>query len=446
MHGSTFCFRVGALCAAPLVLAACYGGGNDYPQLNPTTGYAGTISGLPNGSSVMLQDNVGTNATLSANGPFSFTTYAPWNFQALVGVLVQPAGEDCSVSTAGSYGVLSVAIACAPLPGGVTSLITAFAGMVSQGSAEGAGIAASFNYPYGLAVDAGGNVYVADTGNNTIRKVTSAGVVSTLAGTAGSSGSADATGPTASFRAPGGVATDASGNVFVADTNNHTIRQITAAGVVTTLAGTAGAMGSADGTGSAASFRYPNAVATDTAGNVYVADAGNNTIRKVTPAGVVTTVAGLAGAIGSADGTGTAATFSAPAAITADSSGNLYVADYYNNTIRKITSAGVVTTLAGSAMGWGSSDGTGPTARFNGPQGLAVDGAGNVYVADTYNFTIRKVTPAGVVTTVVGNPGVVLFDAGILPGALEAPFGVALSGTTLYITTNGGVAQVTSIP
>jgi sugar lactone lactonase YvrE len=440
-------WRVGFLVAATWVLAACGSGDNCDGCINATTAYSGSITGLPAGKSVVLQDNVGTTDTLSANGGFTFTTYAPPGFPALVGVLVQPAGTDCAVSNGpiNNSGVVGVTVTCAPVAAGVTSLITDFAGMLSQGSAEGSGTAASFNAPGGIATDAAGNVFVADTGNNTIRMITSAGVVSTLAGTAGSYGSADASGPLASFKSPGGVATDAAGNVYVADTVNSTIRKITPAGAVSTLAGAPGVLGSADGQGSLASFRNPLGVAVDGAGNVYVADTGNNTIRMITSGGLVSTLAGTAGTLGSADGTGAAARFAGPAAVAVDASGNIIVADYYNNTIRKIA-GGVVTTLAGSAQYWGSSDGTGAAALFNGPQGLAADAAGNVYVADTYNFTVRKVSSAGVVTTVVGVAGLQVFDAGILPGALEAPYGVALSGTTLYISTNGGVAAVSNVP
>src|SRR5205814_1507614 len=146
-----------------------------------------------------------------------------------------------------------------------------------------------------------GNAYVADALNNTIRKVTAAGLVTTLAGLAGTIGTADGTGSAARFYNPTAVAVDISGTIYVADTDNHTIRKVTPAGVVTTLAGLAGGFGTADGTGSAAQFKYPYGVAADNAGNVYVADALNNTIRKVTPAGVVTTLAGLAGNLGSTD-------------------------------------------------------------------------------------------------------------------------------------------------
>ncbi len=266
---------------------------------------------------------------------------------------------------------------------------TTFAGPAGgPGSFDGNGAAVRFNSPTGVATDSGGNVYVADRNNSTIRKITPAGVVTTLAGSALLIGSADGTGSAARFNFPTGVATD-SGNVYVADTEAHTIRKITSAGLVTTLAGSAGLSGSADGTGSAARFYHPTGVATDSGGNIYVAEYLNHAIRKITPAGVVTTLAGSAGLIGSADGTGSAARFNFPTGVATDSGGNVYVADQFNHTIRKITPAAVVTTLAGSAGLRGNADGTGSAALFNQPNGVATDSGGNVYVADYTNNTIR---------------------------------------------------------
>jgi sugar lactone lactonase YvrE len=190
------------------------------------------------------------------------------------------------------------------------------------------------------------------------------------------------------------LAVDIAGNVYVADTDNNTIRKVTPTGAVTTLAGLAGSSGSADGTGSDARFRVPSGVAVDSAGNVYVADSGNHTIRKVTPAGVVTTLAGLEGSVGSTDATGNDARFNIPVGVAVDGTGNVYVADTYNHTIRKVTAAGVVTTLAGLAGSAGSEDGTGSAAGFDHPAGVAVDDAGILYVADTRNYTIRKGYPA----------------------------------------------------
>ena len=174
---------------------------------------------------------------------------------------------------------------------------------------------------------------------------------------------------------------------------NCTIRQITPAGVVTTLAGSAGSFGSADGTGSTARFNAPSGVAVDSTGNVYVADTFNSTIRQITPAGVVTTLAGLAGNSGSADGTGSAARFNNPSGVAVDSTGNIYVADTYNSTIRQITPAGVVTTIGGLAGVEDGLDGLGSAARFSSPSGVAVDSAGDVYVADSGNNRISKGVP-----------------------------------------------------
>jgi sugar lactone lactonase YvrE len=258
------------------------------------------------------------------------------------------------------------------------------AGSGSSGSADGAENEASFYEPSAVAVDSNGNVYVADGENYKIRKITPAGVVTTLAGS-GVSDSDDGTGTAASFLYPQEVAVDSSGNVYVADSGK--IRKITPAGVVTTLAGS-GVSGSEDGTGTAASFNRPAGVAVDSSGNVYVADFSNNKVRKITPAGVVTTLAG-SGRQGSRDGT--AASFKWPNGVALDSSGDLYVADYGNRKIRKITPAGVVTTLAGSGVE-GSEDGTGTAASFAYADGVAVDRSGNVYVADRGNNLIRKIT------------------------------------------------------
>jgi hypothetical protein len=326
------------------------------------------------------------------------------------------------------------------------------------GSADGTGSEAQFDYPSSVAVDGAGNVYVADTGNNTIRKIMSGGVVTTLAGTAGViGGSADGTGSAAQFGHPSGVAVDGAGNVYVADTYNNTIRKITPGGVVTTLAGATyntipkfgGDPSNTDGTGSEARFYWPSGIAVDGAGNVYVADTYNCTIRKITPGGVVTTFAGRAQAPGSADGTGSAALFNYPAGVAVDGNGNVYVADTRNNTVRKISPNGLVATLAGSAGVTGSADGTGRGAQFNIPSGLAVDGAGNVYVADFGNDTIRKITFGAVVTTLAGTPGAAGSTDGTGSGAqINGPAGVAVDATgNVYVADsgNGTIRKGTSV-
>jgi hypothetical protein len=291
-------------------------------------------------------------------------------------------------------------------PGAVVTTLAGFPG--SLGSADGFGSVARFRLPNGVAVDAGGIVYVADRINNTIRRI-NRGIVTTYAGMALQGGFVDGTGGAARFSGPRGVAVDSSGTLYIADTNNHAIRQIAPGGVVTTIAGS-GSSGSADGTGNVARFNNPHGIAVDNSGTLYVGDAVNHTIRKITAGGVVTTLAGTAGMIGSVDGAGGAARFNFPRGIAVDNIGNVYVADSNNNTIRKITPAGVVTTLAGTAGLTGNTDGTGAAARFINPQGIAVDSAGNLFVADSGNFTIRMITPAGVVTTIWGIPSLVGAD------------------------------------
>lgn len=296
------------------------------------------------------------------------------------------------------------------------------------GSANGPRNLARFNSPAGVAVDANGVVYVADTGNHTIRKI-AGDVVSTLAGSPGLDGSANGTGGAARFFDPTGVAVDSAFNVYVADSGNHTIRKITPAGVVTTLAGAPGAAGSTNGTGGAARFKGPRAVAVDNAINVYVADTLNHTIRKIAPNGTVTTLAGLPSTSGSANGTGSAARFFHPQGVAVDNSFNVYVADTFNDTIRKITPSAAVSTLAGKAGVIGSSDGLAANARFFTPIGISVGISGALFVADADNQLIRKITAAGVVRTVGGVPGAVSSANGTGSAArFNSPQGVAVDG------------------
>jgi len=249
-------------------------------------------------------------------------------------------------------------------------------------------------------------------------------IVTTLAGAA--QGYADGQGTTARFYGPTGVAVDGNGNVYVVDTTNPRIRKITPAGVVTTLAGS-GSHGSVDGTGTAASFSQPIGVAVDSSGNVYVSDTGNNKIRKVTPAGVVTTLAG-ADEGDYADGQGTAARFYNPNGVAVDGSGNVYVADSYNHRIRKITASGSVTTLAWSGD-VGSADGQGTEVSFRIPRGVAVDGSGNVYVADSGNHRICKIDVGGNVTTLAGGGDVGSADGQGTEASFHDPEGVAVDGS-----------------
>jgi hypothetical protein len=308
------------------------------------------------------------------------------------------------------------------VPGAVVST---FAGNIGgRGYMDGAGQLAQFSNPHGIASDAAGNMYVTDTYNNVIRKVSSTGSVTTLAGTAGVPGYFDSTtGTLAQFNFPLDAAADSLGNIYVADYYNFVIRKITPAGAVSTFAGTAGTPGSLNGQGTAASFGHPTGVTTDANNNVYVADYDNDTIRMITPGGLVSTLAGQVGVAGMNNAAGTNATFYGPRDVGCDTAGNVYVTDRQNNVIRKITMPGAnVTTLAGTGTA-GYLDGAGTTAEFNHPSGLGVDTVGNVYVADYRNHVIRQITPAGVVSTVAG----VSTSVGVTPAIVNGP--VALPGS-----------------
>lgn len=272
------------------------------------------------------------------------------------------------------------------------------------GSADGVGTAASFYAPGGIAMDASGNIYVGEAGNHDIRKISPAGVVTTFAGNV-AGGSSNGIGTAASFSSLQGIAVDAAGNVYVADSGNQLIRKITPDGDVTTFAGN-GVAGADNGPAASASFHSPNGVAVDAAGNVYVGDFFNNKVRKITPDGRVSTLAG-SGARGYDNGPGATATFTSINRIAVDASGNVYVGDF--TTIRKITADGVVSTLAGRStpeVGGHDTiiDGKGSEASFAVADGVSVDAAGNVYVGDL--GAIRKITPGGTVTTLAGGgPG-----------------------------------------
>lgn len=385
-------------------------------------------------------------------------------------------------------------------PAGVVS--TFVGGARQRGGADGIGSVARFSYPYGIAADGAGSFYVTDSGNSTIRKITADGTVSTLAGSAGVKGDDNGVGTAARFFYPTGIATDTSGSMYIADQGNRAIRKVTPDGKVSTLAGgdevgyvdgagtvarfsgvvsdvttddagnvyvadtdngcirkitPAGEVstfvgapqiggGNVDGVGTVARFGAVGGIATDGAGNIYVADTDNRTIRRVSRNGVVSTAFGNANARGSADGVGAAARFNNPRGVATDSHDNVYVVDTGNHTIRKITPDGAVSTLAGTAGVSGSSDGVGAAARFSSPTRMAIDRAGNIYVVDSGNHTVRKVTPAGEVSTLVGQAGQIGFIPGRLPGVLAFPRAVAIHGNSLYITMRNGVAVVTDLP
>jgi sugar lactone lactonase YvrE len=398
----------------------------------------GTVSGLTE-SGLTLDDNGGDTLTVATGATtFTFATALASGATYDVTVATQPLGENCTATAntgTASANVTSVAIACAD--SGVAVGTLAGAGPANAGNANGTGIAATFHAPAGVALDSSGNVYVAEYGNNDIRKITPDGVVTLFAGSSDTTaGHADGTGSAATFWNPTGVAVDSAGNVYVADESNNEIRKITSAGVVTTFAGST-TIGHADGTGTAATFSAPNGIAIDSSGNLWVTDSANNEIREITtPGAVVTTKYGNLAA-GRANNTGTLATFKTPTAIAVDSvSGNLFVADRGNNEIREINvSTTAVTLFAGSSGGTaGSGNGTGSTASFSAPTGIAIDSAGNLYVVDSSNSEIRMVTPTQVVSTYAGstNPGYA--DGTSSAAQFDIPYGIAIdSSGTLYV-------------
>jgi|GEM_PF-5944211 len=353
----------------------------------------------------------------------SFALFSPSRCTIAFQLLLAAAAPLVSLQASNLYSIkYTIDTTAGPPPGFLSP------GQSTTGSADGTGSDARFRGPYGIAVSKSIDIYVTDSFNHTIRRIGLFGHVTTLAGLAGTPGSIDGKGDIARFNFPVGIAVDAADNLYVTDAGNQTIRKITPLGFVTTLAGKAGVSGSADGLGDAARFSNPSGIAVDKTGTLYVSDAGNHTIRKITPAGLVSTFAGMAGQSGSIDGSGPAARFNFPAGLGLDESGNVYLADYGDHRIRKVTPAGLVTTLAGGgAVMSGSDDGTGDAARFNSPFGLAVDPLGTIYVADSANNLIRRVTPAGVVRTVAGAAGVSGgADGSFSTARFNRPYGVAV--------------------
>lgn len=434
-----------------LILAACGGGGDAAttpppsatqpgapigapvgpvaPTAPATYSIAGTVTGLLDYGSLTLLNNGADPIVQATDGGFSFSVSVAAGGAYAVSVNAEPLWQSCSVANGSGLAngnVNNVSVNCAV----AQSMVSTIAGSTTAGYANGTGSAASFRQPSGVARDASGNLYVADYANHVIRKIAPGGVVTTLAGT-GSPGHVDGMAGSAKFATPVGIAVAASGNIYVTEFYGNDIRMITPGGIVTTLAGSATA-GSADGIGASASFNNPLGIAVDANENVYVADYSNNMIRKITPAGAVTTLAGTTTA-GSNNGAAGLATFNGPSGIALSPSGTLYVAEWFNSDIRQISPAGVVSTLAGSGAA-GSDDGVGTAATFSLPVSIAIGTNGVLYVADDGNNLIRMVTPAGVVATLAGSINAGSADGPGSTAMFNQPSGIAVdTNGNLYV-------------
>ena len=320
------------------------------------------------------------------------------------------------------------------------NLIATIAGNGTAGFAGDGGIATTgkINQPYGVAADDFGNVFIADYSNNRIRKVSTNGVMTTVAGSArhlffGDGGAAT----NAGIYSPSGVALDASGNLYIADSRNNCIRKVDTNGIITTIAGNFIPGYSGDGGAATnASLRNPYGITCDTNGNLFIADSYNNCIRKVDTNGIITTITGKSGGFSGDGGPATNAALNQPEGLALDANGNLLIADTHNNRVRKVDVYGVITTLAGNGVGYYSGDNGAATNAGMNPYAVAVDGYGDVYIADPYNNNIRRVDPYGIITTVAGTNGFAIAGTsgfgysgdGISAtnALLDVPIGVAL--------------------
>jgi M6 family metalloprotease-like protein len=411
--------------------------------LGQTVNFAAVASGNPSPTYQWQRQAAGSTVwtTLTDNGSYSGANTAT---QAVTLTSFNFSGDQFRCVAANSQGSVT-STPPATLTVATALVISTFAGQTGTlGIGNGTGTNATFGYPWGLACDAGGNIYVAqyyngvvrkitpnglvsnfasgfftpegiaidaatnlyvvDSGHNVIKRVGPTGAVTTLAGASGVAGWADGTNTSALFSAPWGVAVDSLTNIYVSDYNSNVIRKVspipsTASWAVTTIAGFPGQSGSSDGTNSQALFNHPTGMACDPSGNVYVADVGNRTVRKLAPDAtgtnwIVTTFAGQAGIFGHRDGVATNGTFGNPYGLASDSSGDIYVTDGGYGLVRFISTNGLMTTLAGS---FGSADGYYTNAGFDFPYGIALDPFGNIYIADTFNYTIRVAHVAQVI-------------------------------------------------
>ena len=382
-----------------------------------TGSFTSTITGLSPNTTYYYRAYATTNAGTVYGSQLSFTTLQ------VAPSISYPSASYTLVRNAAMTPIVITNAGGTPDKAQVSRL----AGSGSAWFANGIGTAASFAYPFGVWADATENLYVSDASNHRIRKINLAtGEVTTLAGN-GSRALADGSATSASFQVPNFIIGDGAGNLYITDRDNHAIRKIViSSGTVSTIAGN-GSYGSANGTGAAARFSSPYGIAINGSGDLVISDFSNGLIRKSTTGGVVSTFAGT-GYSGAVNGIGTAASFNGPAGLGADAAGNIYAVDHLNNLIRKITPGASVTTLAGSGAE-GSADGSGTSASFKQPIGLAVGPNGNIYVADYGGLRIRSITPSGLVTTVAGTGTIGNTDGTVTNARFGNPFGIAVDAS-----------------
>ncbi len=410
--------------------------------INPSS-TAGTISGP---TSVVIGANISLTATVSGGtwSSSSSATATVGTTGIVTGVATGTATISYSVSNScgTAYATTSVTVS-GSTGGGSSLLINTIAGNHSAGYSGdgGAATAAALLSPTGIAVNTAGTIYFVDQGNNRVRKITTSGIISTVAGNGivgntGDGGAATA----AKLNNPMGVAVDLAGNLYIADYSNAKIRKVNTSGIITTFAGTGTIGYSADGTSAtAAQIATPTGVTVDSVGNVYFVEQNNHIVRKINTSGIISTVAGNRGAGFSGDGgAATGAALSYPFNVLKDRSGNIYISDAGNHRIRKVTAAGVISTFAGSgtAAGYTGDGGAATAALLNNPAGIAFDGTGALLIADLNTNCIRKVTTAGIISTIAGSStSGYSGDGGAATAAkLYRPSGLAVYGGITYVT------------
>ncbi|MBI5370987.1 MAG: hypothetical protein HZA79_03055 [Sphingobacteriales bacterium] len=395
---------------------------------------------VTNGYVTIYLENKFYSIPIQANGQFSAT------FTRCFGTSITITTVDLEAQQSGNPNVYSLPFNLSNLS--LTAcgnqlqnyMVTTIAGNSSSGYVDGAVAIAKFFNPHGVAIDASGNLFVADADNNCIRKITPQGVVSTFAGN-GTAGYVDATGTAARFFGITGIVFDNNGNLFVTDQFNNCVRKITPGGVVTTYAGDRLNPGYLDGPAASAQFTSLQGLTINSNGDIFVTDNGCNCIRKIASSGIVSTVAG-SNSFGYSDGPANTAKFATPMGISLDATGNIYVADWANHRIRKINSVGIVSTVAGDGTP-GYLDGPALNARFQNPYDMAFDASGNMLIADGSNHKIRKLTPAGSVSTVAGSTVGNLDGLGTA-SKLFYPYKIVLDASgAFYVTETHDIRKLT---